>query len=196
LDFQVTPSAKFLAKVLRAPANPRLVRLPQRLQKENQMTRFSIIKLRQLLRMACVLAALPFLLPAATNAQRKPAEEEGPIFREYRGVQIGMTAEETRKKLGNPKDKGDAQDFFEFGESEMAQIVYDATHKVVTVSVDFLKGAKEIPTPKAVVGADIQANADGSMHKMVRYEKVGVWVSYSRTGGDSPMVSVTLQKIQ
>jgi hypothetical protein len=141
-----------------------------------------------------VLTALPLLFPAAAGAQKKPAEEEGPIFREYRGVQLGMTAEEARKKLGNPKEKSDGQDFYEFSDNETAQIVYDAAHKVVTVSIDFLNGAKGIPLPKAVVGGEIEAKPDGSMHKMVRYEKAGCWVSYSRTSGESPLISITLQK--
>jgi hypothetical protein len=159
------------------------------------MTRISNIQLTQLLRVAFVLATLPILFPSSARAQRKPAEEEAPVFREYRGVQIGMTSEDVRKKLGNPKDKSDAQDFFEFGETEMAQIVYDATHKVITVSIDFMQGAKEVPAPKAVVGGDVEAKPDGSMHKMVRYEKAGFWVSYSKTGGDAPMISITLQKL-
>jgi hypothetical protein len=30
---------------------------------------------------------------------------------------------------------------------------------------------------------------------MVRFPKAGYWISYNRTGGNSPMTSVTLQKI-
>jgi hypothetical protein len=158
------------------------------------MTRLSYVRLMKPLRMMFVLTALPLLLPAMATAQRKPVEEVGPVFREYRGVQLGMTTEEARKKLGNPKEKSDGQDFYEFSDNETAQIVYDAAHKVVTVSIDFLKGAKDIPTAKSVVGAEIEAKPDGSMHKMVRYEKAGCWVSYSRTSGDSPLISITLQK--
>lgn len=161
------------------------------------MSRLSHIQLTQLLRVAFVLAALPLLFSSTAGAQRKTAaEEEGPVFREYRGVQLGMTTEEARKKLGNPKEKGATEDFYEFSDNEMAQVVYDATHKVVTLSVDFMKGAKGVPTPKTVIGADIEAKPDGSMHKMVRYVKAGFWVSYSRTGGDSPLISITLQKIE
>ena len=163
------------------------------------MSRLSNTQLTQLLRLVFVLAALPLLFPSTASAQRKtaaPAEEEGPVFREYRGVQLGMTAAEARKKLGNPKEKGDTQDFYEFSENEMAQIVYDATHKVVTLSVDFMNGAKDVPTAKTVIGADLEAKPDGSMHKMVRYVKAGCWVSYSRTSGNSPLISITLQKIE
>lgn len=122
------------------------------------------------------------------------AGREEPLFQEYRGIKIGLLADEVRKKLGSPKDKSDEQDFFVFEEKEMIQIVYDKSHAVSTISVDFLSDAKEIPTPKSVLGSDIEAKPDGSKYKMVRYEKAGYWVSYSRTAGDAPLVTVTMQK--
>jgi hypothetical protein len=140
-------------------------------------------------------AATLILFPLLRAAAHQKGDET-PVFREYRGVQLGMTATEARQKLGNPKDKSDEQDFFVFSDNETAEVVYDKSQKVVTVSADFLSGAKDIPTPKLVFGADIEAKADGSMHKLVRYEKAGYWVSYSKTAGDSPLISVTMQKIQ
>jgi hypothetical protein len=131
----------------------------------------------------------------ARNRASGPAEED-PILHEYRGVQIGSLADEVRKKLGNPADKGEEQDFFVFGEKETAQILYDKSHKVIAISVDFTNGANDVLTPQQVFGADIQAKPDGSKYKLVRYPKAGYWVSYNRTQGDTPMVSVTFQKLQ
>jgi hypothetical protein len=145
-----------------------------------------------------VIALLLFGVSAAAQ-RRSPApapEEDSSAFKEYRGVQLGMTADDVRKKLGSPKDKGDEQDFFVFGDNESAQIVYDATHKVVTISADFLLTDASVPTGKQVFGSAIEAKADGSMYKMVRFPKAGYWLSYNRTGGASPMTSITLQKIQ
>lgn len=130
------------------------------------------------------------------GAARAAEEEESPLFHEYRGVQLGMTTDEVRKKLGSPKEKGDEQDFFIFDEIETAQIVYDKTHKVVTISADFLKPSTAVITATQVFGAELEANADGSIYKMVRYPKAGYWLSYNRTGGTAPLTSVTLQKIQ
>ena len=149
-----------------------------------------------------LVAAISLLLlsSGSSPAQRKPTtpagEEETAAFKEYRGVQLGMTADEVRKKLGAPKDKSDAQDFFVFGDNESAQIVYDPTHKVITISADFLSVDASVPTAKQVLGSDLEAKADGSVYKMMRYPKAGYWLSYSRTAGTSPMTSVTLQKIQ
>jgi outer membrane protein assembly factor BamE (lipoprotein component of BamABCDE complex) len=147
--------------------------------------------------------AASLLLVSSTNAQTPrrlaaaaAAEEELAAFKEYRGVQLGMTADEVRKKLGSPKDKGDEQDFFVFGESETAQVVYDQTHKVVTISADFLTSGTEVPTAKQVFGSEVEVKTDGSMYKMVRFTKAGYWLSYNRTGGASPLTTVTLQKIQ
>jgi len=125
-----------------------------------------------------------------------PAAEEEPAFHDYRGVQIGWLSDDVRKKLGAPADKGDEQDFFVFNEKETAQILYDkATHKVTTISVDFMNGAASIITPQQVFGAEIDAKPDGSKYKMVRYAKAGYWISYSRTAGDTPIITVTLTKM-
>ncbi len=150
----------------------------------------------KLLTVVFVLTALP-IVPSVSSAQRKngPAEDVNPVFREYRGVQIGMTADEARKKLGSPKDKGDEQDFYIFSEQETAQIVYDKTHKVSVLSVDFSSGAANVPTAKTVMGTEIEAKADGSLYKMIRYAKAGYWVSYNRTAGDTPLTTITIQKI-
>ncbi|HEY3038193.1 MAG TPA: hypothetical protein VGJ66_05610 [Pyrinomonadaceae bacterium] len=138
---------------------------------------------------------------ASAQASRKAtpqasAEDESALFHDYRGVQLGMTSEEVRKKLGDPKDKSDEQDFFIFNESETAQIVYDKTHKVITISADFLTAGDKVPTAKQVLGGEVEAKADGSVYKMIRFTKAGYWLSYNRTGGASPLTTVTLQKIQ
>lgn len=150
-----------------------------------------------------IVAAASLLLAASLNAQtpRRTAapaagENESGMFKDYRGVQLGMTADEVRKKLGDPKDKSEEQDFFVFNETETAQIVYDKTHKVITISADFLNPGNTVPTAKQVFGSEVEAKADGSVYRMVRFTKAGYWVSYNRTGGDSPLTTVTLQKIQ
>ena len=122
--------------------------------------------------------------------------EEGPLFHEYRGVQIGSAADDVRKKLGSPANKSEEQDFFVFNEKETAQILYDKGGKVITISVDFMTGADGVLTPKQLFGGDIEAKPDGSMYKMVRYPKAGCWLSYNRTAGNSPLVTVTIQKIE
>lgn len=124
------------------------------------------------------------------------AEDPSPLFHEYRGIQLGMAADDVRKKLGEPKDKGDEQDFYVFSETETAQIVYDKTLKVVTISADFLSADTAILTAKQVFGSEVEAKADGSLYKMVRFPKAGYWLSYNRTSGTSPLISVTIQKIQ
>jgi len=132
---------------------------------------------------------------AQTNRARATAAEEDPIFHDYRGIQIGWLADEVRKKLGSPANKGDEQDFYVFDEKEMAQILYDkATGKVTAISVDFMNGAREVITPKQVFGIDFDAKPDGSKYRLVRYPKAGYWVSYNRTAGDSPIITVTIQK--
>jgi hypothetical protein len=129
---------------------------------------------------------------------RKPTvatPDENPVFLDYRGVKIGWVADEVRKKLGNPANKGEEQDFYMFGEKETCQVLYDKTSKVTAISVDFMSGASEVITPQQVFGANIDSKPDGSMYKLVRYPKAGYWVSYSRTAGDTPIITVTIQKL-
>jgi hypothetical protein len=117
-----------------------------------------------------------------------------PLYVEYKGVRLGMDASEVRLKLGEPKDKGDVQDFYMFSDQESAQVFYDKG-KVMAVSVSYL-GMKSAPLPKVVLGVDIEPKPDGGMYKLVRYPDAGYWVSYNRTGGSDPLITVTMQKIQ
>lgn len=114
---------------------------------------------------------------------------------QFRGVKIGMATDDARKKLGSPRDKSPAEDFYVFNDNETVQICYEKG-AVSVIAIDYMNGANGIPSPKAVLGADADAKADGSIHKVVRYPKAGYWVSYSRTAGNEPTITITMQKIQ
>jgi hypothetical protein len=138
---------------------------------------------------------------AATGSFIARTQESGtqkkidkPLYNEYKGVRIGMEAVEVRKKLGNPTDKSDVQDFYAFSENESAQIYYDKG-KVMAVSVNYVGDKSGAPLPKIVLGTEIEAKADGAMYKLIRYPEAGYWVSYNRTGGGDPLVTVTMQRI-
>ena len=132
-----------------------------------------------------------------SRAQRQRAQDEDqPLFVEFKGVHIGMPAEEARKKLGSPRDKSDEQDFYLFNENQAVQIFYDKGKTVSAISIDFMSGAANIPEPKAVIGGEPDKKPDGSSYKMVRYTKAGYWVSYSKTAGTSPTITITMQKIE
>jgi outer membrane protein assembly factor BamE (lipoprotein component of BamABCDE complex) len=159
------------------------------------LSRSSALQLSQCL--IVVLLALSVCGFAVSQTRKAPAtREEEPVFSDYREVKIGWLADDVRKKLGSPADKGEEQDFYVFNEKETAQILYDkVTRKVTAISVDFSSGASGIITPQQVFGADIEAKPDGSKYKLVRYPKAGFWISYSRTAGDTPIVTVTIQKM-
>lgn len=137
------------------------------------------------------------------NAQAKKAKaafsnEEStqqPLYSQYKGVRLGMTAEEARAKLGTPTLKDNDQDYYMFSENESAQIVYDASHKVVTISVDYTGGIGA-PDPKTVVVGELEQSPNGSMYRVMRYESLGFWVSYNRATGTVPTVTITIQKLQ
>jgi hypothetical protein len=117
-----------------------------------------------------------------------------PVFKDYRGIRIGMTADEVRSTLdGLKKDKG--QDVLVFSEHESAQIFYDQQGKVTAISIDYFGDNNNAPSPAAVLGTELQPKADGSMYQLNRYPDAGYWVSYNRTAGDKPIVTITMQKM-
>ena len=128
------------------------------------------------------------------NSSTTKAPANAPVYTDYRGVSIGMTADEVRSKLNGIK-KGDRQDFLPLSEYESAQIYYDDKNKVTAISIDYIGDASKAPTPEKVLGVGIQPKADGSMYQLNRYPEAGYWVSYNRTAGDKPIVTITIQKM-
>jgi len=126
----------------------------------------------------------------AMKVVRGHSQVQQPLYREYRGVRLGMTAAEARAKLGEPAMKSDEQDFYIFSANETAQIVY-AAQKVVTISTDYTGGV-EAPDYKSVVGEDLLQKPDGSLFRMVRYESEHLWVSYNKSASATPVVTITI----
>ena len=153
-------------------------------------------QLKSLVLFSC--AVIVLLLTASTAAAQgskgsiTTPDENG--F-QFRGVKIGMATDDARKKLGSPREKSAEQDFYLFNDNEAVQIYYEKG-AVSAIAIDYMTGSNGIPTPKAVLGAEAEAKADGSIHKVVRYPKAGYWVSYSRTAGNEPTITITMQKIQ
>ena len=131
--------------------------------------------------------------PRVKAAFRSDAATQQPLYTEYKGVRLGMSAEEARAKLGSPAREGSDQDLYVFSENESAQIHYDTALKVVTISVDYLGGVGA-PDYKAVVGGELNTT-NGSLYKLARYASLGFWVSYHRTTGPIATVTVTIQKM-
>ena len=118
------------------------------------------------------------------------SQVQQPLYKEYRGVRLGMTAAETRAKLGEPAMKSDEQDFYVLSTNETAQIVYTG-QKVVTISTDYLGGVGA-PDYKSVVGEALLQKADGSWFRMTLYDSERFWVSYYKSASVQPVVTITI----
>jgi outer membrane protein assembly factor BamE (lipoprotein component of BamABCDE complex) len=138
----------------------------------------------------------------AQNAVQKPtqagppaAQLEEPRYREYRRVRLGMTEAEVHSALGTPKESEGRQEFYALSDTEMAQVFYDARRNVWAITVSYLGGQGNAPTPEQIFGGPVEVKPDGSVYKMVKYERAGYYVAYSRDAGDAPFMSVIMQKL-
>ncbi|HXG84134.1 MAG TPA: hypothetical protein VNI84_08915 [Pyrinomonadaceae bacterium] len=120
-----------------------------------------------------------------------------PVLTDYKGIKIGTTADEVRDKLGKAKID-DKDGFFYDADDEMVQIRVDGDKKVRFVSVTYSSKNEYTPKYADVFGAEAQVptKPDGSIYNLVRYPKAGYWVAYSRTAGEKPIVTVTMQKMR
>jgi hypothetical protein len=154
------------------------------------------LKLKEVLPLFVACLCLSIFASAVMAQKSSAAKDDAPCFSEYRGVQIGMKIDEARQKLGKPKDMADEMDIYSFSDKESAQVYYDkSTQKITAISIDYV-GATDAPECKKVTGTEADSKADGSKFKLIRYPKAGYWVSYNRTAGAAPIVTVTMQKIQ
>jgi hypothetical protein len=128
-------------------------------------------------------------------AQTASAPAAEPLYSEFKGVRIGTSQTEARKKLGNPEVKSKEMDIFSFSDKQRARVAYDANGNAVAVVVTYIGKNADAPAPKLILGTDADSKPDGSLYKIVYYPKAGYWVSYSRTAGDEPMTFITMQKI-
>lgn len=130
----------------------------------------------------------------AANSFTSSTAVQEPIYSSYKGLRIGMTADEARAKLGQASHQLEDMDFYMVSATETAQIFYDTEHKIRAISIDYIGDFGGAPGYKEVVGANVQAKPDGSIYKMVRYEQFGFWVSYNRTASNPAIITVTIQK--
>ena len=129
----------------------------------------------------------------ATVSTASPVTQQ-PLYSEYKGVRLGMTAQEVRTKLGTPTFMDKELGYFVLSATETVQIGFDAAGKVKVISVDYLNGTGA-PEPRAIVGAELETRENGSLYKVVYYERLGFSVSYGRTAGPVLIVSITIQKM-
>ncbi|HSE34227.1 MAG TPA: hypothetical protein VLA93_21815 [Pyrinomonadaceae bacterium] len=141
-----------------------------------------------------LLVSLQFGVHSSIVSSRTQSEEK-PVYTNYKGVSIGMTADEVRKKLGEPADKSAAQDFYQFSEDETATVWYDALGTTTSISVTYFKSS-DAPTAKNILGVEIEPQLSGSLYKLIKYPKAGYHVSYSRTEGDPTVITVTMTKME
>ena len=171
------------------------------MKNSTEQSKIDIIELISLVLGALVLLLFAVLIGKGQSRIQEvrsgaaPTQTQQQLYREYRGVRLGMTAGEARTKLGEPAMKSDDQDFYVFSANETAQIVYDSGQKVVTISSDYTAGVGA-PDYKTVVGEELLQKPDGSLFKIVFHNSERFWVSYNKSASQVPVVTVTIGTIK
>lgn len=130
---------------------------------------------------------------ASTPAAAPTPTTAAPLYAEYKGVRLGMGADEVRQKLGKPKESSKEQELFIFSDTERARVFYDESRKATAIISTFIGKVSSAPTPEAVLGTAVEPKPDGTLYKLVQYPEAGYWVAYSRTAGDEPLTVITMQ---
>lgn len=138
---------------------------------------------------------------AKTTATAAAAKAETPktlmpVYKNYRAITIGMTADEVKDKLGKAKIQNAKGFYYQFADGEAAQIKLDDKKKVRNITITYADG--NAPKFEDVFGggAVAEPKANGSVYHIVSYPSAGYWVAYSKTAGDKPFVAVTMQKMR
>src|ERR1043165_7941123 len=97
------------------------------------------------------------------NSPASKAPVNAPVYTDYRGVSIGMSADDVRSKLDGVK-KGSGQDFVAFSEYESAKIYYDEKHRITAIAIDYIGNIPRARTPETGLGEPLEPRADGSMY--------------------------------
>jgi hypothetical protein len=114
-------------------------------------------------------------------------------FPSTKGIRLGMTAQEVRTKLGDPKLKADDQDYYIFSDTESAQFAYDTAHKVVTISIDYT--VRERLTIETLLVRSIDQTAEWFRCTKWFVTKHKVFGFSYAVAGASGTVTITIQKI-
>lgn len=140
---------------------------------------------------AILLLLLAGIAQGQTPGTKSISQIQQPVYREYHGVRLGMTATEVRNKLGEPVLKSNEQDFYVVTPNETTQIAYNTAQRVVMISTDYTGGVGA-PDYRTVVGEGLLERPDGSLFRMVRYDAERFWVSYNKSASVAPVVTITI----
>lgn len=136
--------------------------------------------------------------PTEMQKSETPKAAMMPVLQNYKEVKIGATADDVREKLGKAKIDNKNGFYYVIDDDEMAQIRLDKDKKVRLISITYTSDNKNTPKFEDVLGAGVKAEpgVNGKIYKLVNYPEAGYWVAYSRTAGDKPTVTVTMQKMR
>jgi len=167
---------------------------------------FEIFKLNRILCIAFFLAAANLYAQTADTTPTAPAETAAvreteqtavvqPVLTAYKGVRIGMAADEVRETLDKKPEVAYKDGFYYvFSDDESAQIMLDAERKVTAIVAIYRNGKAPKYTDVFGAEASLAETPDGRIYNLIRYPEAGFWVAYNRTAGDEPVITVTIQK--
>lgn len=121
------------------------------------------------------------------QAQPQPAAQDlGKVMREFRGIKLGMKAEEVQKALGKPDRANKKENSAEFnlGDGDLMTIRYNDQGEVNVIQLYFSDNRRAPKFEEVVGGAEIQEKPNGSKfaRQVVAGEKFWVTMYQSKSG--------------
>ncbi|HZN10581.1 MAG TPA: hypothetical protein VFC61_02825 [Blastocatellia bacterium] len=136
------------------------------------------------------LAAAVWLLPGAAAAfAQDPAPK---VMREFRGVKLGMKADQVHAAAGKPESAAEGQEEYKLSEDDSMTVYFDEKKEVRAIRA-FFTNPKNVPAWKEVVGdVEVTQNENGSKSARRVLGEEKFWVSmYQNKDGSVTTITIS-----
>jgi hypothetical protein len=147
-----------------------------------------------------ILSGLALSAPLTVAASAKPSSDRATavtfqspkVMREFRGVKLGLKAEEVHAALGKPESPNENREDYKIGGDDMLTVHYDAG--LVKAIQLYFTSPKNVPAWTEVVGdAEIQQNENGSKQARVVITAEKFWVAMYQNK-DATVTTITISR--
>lgn len=150
------------------------------------------LKMAFALGISCSLSLCALTVNAALLTKHSAAQNGAKVFREYKGVKLGLKREQVQAALGKPENSNANSEDYNLPSGDAMTVHYD-NDEVRAIQLMFLD-PKNAPEWKEVVGnAEITELANGAKTARKVYNEEKFWVSIY-TNKEGSMIRITISR--